>query len=562
MAKKAVKVYTYKRVSTTMQIDGFSLDAQDESVKRYAKAYDYQIVGEYCDEGKSGKNIEDRLDFKRMLNDIATKKDDITYVLVFKLSRFGRNAADVLNSLQFMQDYNVNLICVEDGIDSSKDGGKLMISVLSAVAEIERDNILVQTMAGRKQKAREGKWNGGFAPYGYKLVNGELQIEEDEAEAVRIIFDKFVNTTMGYTGVVKYLEQKGIKKKARQNGYLTQFAVSTVKAILDNPIYCGKIAFGRRKTEKIEGTRNKFHVVKQNEYDVYDGIHEAIISEELFNMAQAKRKATAGKLEKKHSLDHEHILSGLVKCPVCGAGLVGNVNRKKKPDGTYYKDYFTYACKHRLSVDGHKCDWHRQLNQEVVNEAVADVIKKLVDNPRFAEVIKTKIDMRIDTKEAEADLENAKKQLKQLLGTKDKIAMQIDNLDVLDRNYDRKFDDLQARLDAIYDKIADVEETVASFQTRLINLTKDKITGDNVYKYLLLFGKLYDKFTDMEKKTFYNSFIKDIQIYEDDKETGQILKKIGFKLPVFYNGEEVMEICWDKQTTVETIVLMSRVDKK
>ena len=81
-----------------------------------------------------------------------------------------------------MQDFGVNLICVEDGIDSSKDSGKLMISVLSAVAEIERENLLVQKMEGRKQKAREGKWNGGFAPYGYELVNGELQIAEDEAK--------------------------------------------------------------------------------------------------------------------------------------------------------------------------------------------------------------------------------------------------------------------------------------------------------------------------------------------------------------------------------------------
>lgn len=73
-----------------------------------------------------------------MLNDIQAGKDGVSYVLVFKLSRFGRNAADVLNSLQLMQDFGVNLICVEDGIDSSKDAGKLMISVLSAVAEIER----------------------------------------------------------------------------------------------------------------------------------------------------------------------------------------------------------------------------------------------------------------------------------------------------------------------------------------------------------------------------------------------------------------------------------------
>lgn len=187
MAKKRIKVYMYTRVSTSMQIDGFSLDAQKERIRKYADAFDYEIVGEYEDAGKS---IEGRAEFKKMLEDIESNKDGVSYVLVFKLSRFGRNAADVLNTVQFMQDYGVNLICVEDGINSDKDAGKLMISVLSAVAEIERENILVQTMEGRKQKAREGKWNGGFAPYGYKLVNGMLEIEETEAKAARVIFDK------------------------------------------------------------------------------------------------------------------------------------------------------------------------------------------------------------------------------------------------------------------------------------------------------------------------------------------------------------------------------------
>ena len=144
---------------------------------------------------------------------IENGTDEVQFVLVFKLSRFGRNAADVLNSLQRMQDFGVNLICVEDGIDSSKDSGKLMISVLSAVAEIERENILVQTMEGRKQKAREGKWNGGFAPYGYELVNGELQIAEDEAEIIRLIYDKFIHTNMGISAIAAWLNQHGYKKK-------------------------------------------------------------------------------------------------------------------------------------------------------------------------------------------------------------------------------------------------------------------------------------------------------------------------------------------------------------
>ena len=140
------RCYIYTRVSTTVQVDGFSLDAQRDKLLKYAAYQDMEIVGEYSDAGKSGKNIDGRPDFQRMLSDIKNEKDDVTFVLVFKLSRFGRNAADVLTSLQIMQNHEVNLICVDDGIDSSKDSGKLVISVLSAVAEIERENILAQTI--------------------------------------------------------------------------------------------------------------------------------------------------------------------------------------------------------------------------------------------------------------------------------------------------------------------------------------------------------------------------------------------------------------------------------
>ena len=176
MMNNPVKCYIYTRVSTAMQVDGFSLEAQKDKLRKYAALNDMEIVREYSDAGFSGKNIKGRADFQRMLNDVAAQTDGVSYVLVFKLSRFGRNAADVLSSLQLMQDYGVNLICVDDSIDSSKESGKLMISVLSAVAEIERENIRAQTMAGREQKAREGKWNGGFAPYGYTLVDGELVV--------------------------------------------------------------------------------------------------------------------------------------------------------------------------------------------------------------------------------------------------------------------------------------------------------------------------------------------------------------------------------------------------
>ena len=233
-----------------MQVDGYSLDAQRDKLRKYAAYEDMVIAGEYSDEGFSGKNIQGRQDFQRMLNDIQDCKDGVSYVLVFKLSRFGRNAADVLNSLQLMQDFGVNLICVEDGIDSSKDAGKLMISVLSAVAEIERENIRTQTMAGREQKAREGKWNGGFAPYGYSLENGDLVIAEDEVEVIRVV-----------AGVAKYLNRNGFVKKLRQNNTIPGFSRSFVQDVLDNPVYMGKIAYGRRRTEKKQGDIRSEYIV-------------------------------------------------------------------------------------------------------------------------------------------------------------------------------------------------------------------------------------------------------------------------------------------------------------
>ena len=130
MKNKKIKCDIYTRVSTTMQVDGYSLDAQKEKLKRYAE-------------------------FQRMLNNIENGKDEVQFVLVFKLSRFGRNAADVLNSLQRMQDFGVNLICVEDGIDNSKDSGKLMIYVLSAVTEIEGVENSIEEVKNRLLNIRQ-----------------------------------------------------------------------------------------------------------------------------------------------------------------------------------------------------------------------------------------------------------------------------------------------------------------------------------------------------------------------------------------------------------------------
>ena len=557
MHRGRIKVYTYTRVSTAMQTDGYSLDAQKSRMKAFADYNDYEIVGTYEDAGKSGKSIEGRLEFNRMMEDIKSGKDGVSFVLVFKLSRFGRNAADVLSMLQVMQDFGVNLICVEDGIDSSKDAGKLMISVLSAVAEIERENIRVQTMEGRIQKAREGKWNGGFAPYGYQLIDGKLQINEEEAEAIRVIFDQYVNTDIGANGVAKYLENHGIHKIQRQNGKNPLFDAHLVRLILKNPVYCGKIAYGRRKTEKVHGTRNEYHLVEQDNYILVDGQHDAIIEEDVWQAAQVKLISQAKKYEhvNRGKDTKTHLLSGIVKCPICGAGMYGNKSIKRKKDGTKYKDFYYYGCKHRTMTRGHKCDYKKQIREELLDDAVAEVIVKLVGNPKFAEMMQEKINSKVDTAAIDTELASYEKQLRQYYAVKLKLAEEIDSLDPDDRHYMKRKADLDDRLYRMYDKIEDVETQLIETRAKKQAVEAEKLTGDNIYKVLVYFEKLYAVMNEVERRQFMEALISEIQIYEDRQPNGQWLKSIKFRLPII---EEDINLSLEDDKHVETVVLLSQ----
>ena len=556
MKKEKIKVYLYTRVSTAMQIDGYSLEAQKIKMKAFCDYNEYEIVGEYEDAGKSGKSIEGRIAFNQMMDDIKSGKDAVSYVLVFKLSRFGRNAADVLATLQVMQDFGVNLICVEDGIDSSKDAGKLMISVLSAVAEIERENIRVQTMEGRMQKAREGKWNGGFAPYGYSLIDGKLEVNEEEAVAIRTIFDQYVNTDLGANGIAKYLENHGIHKIARQNGTNPLFDAALIRRIIQNPVYCGKISYGRRRTEKVHGTRNEYRQVKKDDYLLVDGLHEALVSEEVWEQTQVKVAAQAKKYEKVNRDKGEkiHLLSGILKCPVCGSGMYGNKAIKKRKDGSNYKDFYYYGCKHRNMTRGHKCDYKRQVHEELLDAAVAEVISKLVSNPKFSDLIRSKINMEVDTSTLDQEIANYEKQLRQIYHNKDSILSDIDSLDYEDKHYQRRKTDLENRLYKTYDKIDEAEEQLVSAKAKRRSLLADKITGDNIYKALIFFDKLYAQMNEAEKREFLSQLVDNVQIYEERKENGQWLKSIEFKLPII---EKEFTLSLDNNAQNETVVLLS-----
>lgn len=137
----------------------------------------------------------------------------------------------------------------------------------------------------------------------------------------------------------------------------------------------------------------------------------------------------------------------------------------------------------------------------------------------------------------------------------------MDNLSVSDEYYDKKYEDMQVRLDKLYDEIEEIETFIEAVETRLYNIKQEKISGDNVYQFLLFFDNLYDRFTDMEKKIFMKSFLEEGNIYEAEQEDGRILRSLKLRFPVFFNEQELYELDWDNESTVESVLLMRRAKR-
>lgn len=554
MNREGKKCFLYLRVSTEMQVDGYSLEAQKNCLKKFAEREELVIAGVYEDAGKSGKSIEGRPAFRRMLSDIESGAG-IDYVMVYKLSRFGRNAADILNSLELLQTYDVNLICIEEGIDSSQTSGKLLISVLSAVAEIERENILEQTMNGRREKARQGKWNGGPAPYGYMIKDEILSINEEEAEIVRTIYDKYVNTRLGYSGIAKYFNLQGIKKTPRKESDIEEFSAHFIQLLIDNPVYCGKIAYGRRSKERVKGKKNEYKLVKQKEYCLVDGQHEGIISEELWQKAQEKRLATGIKYASKLGNERAHLLTGIIKCPKCGCGMYANRVCWTKKDGTY-KEVMYYSCSRNKQSRGRHCDYSANLKKTDIEPLVVEVIKKLVQDEEFAVEIKRRIGVQVDTDKIDTELFNYENKLKEVEANKSRLEREIDTLPLGAAHRDRKILDMTTRLDALYDNIAEIESNIEDARFRKKAAEEKALTLENIYKILMHFSELYDIMNDEERKELFAELIQEIQIYPE----GEIdcpLKSIKFNFPVFQNGKETEEVFLNKPLNVETLVVLS-----
>lgn len=323
------KTGIYVRVSTEEQAkEGFSIRAQEEKLKDYARIKDWNIYKIYSDEGISGKSIECRPQIKELIKDI--KSGHIKNVLVFKIDRLTRNTSDLIYLINLFNEYGCAFNSLCESIDTQTPSGRMFIKIIGIFAEFERENIVERTKLGFERKVKEGySLCTRTASYGYDKCKGDKiqKINKREAAIVEEIFEMFVNGGMPFLDIAKNLNERNIPTKEN-----SVWQARSIKNMLTNCNYIGNVRYAT-KDEK----RN-FEV---------KGNHEPIISEELYNEAQELIGSISKKSYTKRPKE-ENYFSGILYCGKCGAELATHNDSAKNKNGE------------KIFKGGYRCKGHRR----------------------------------------------------------------------------------------------------------------------------------------------------------------------------------------------------------
>lgn len=184
----AKRVVTYLRVSTVNQVDNTSIETQREKIKLYCKLNDIQIVEEFKDEAISAKHEHTREDYQRLIKFIGNKENKIDAIMVYKSDRIHRSLRNLMNMISYLQKLKIDFISITEQFDTSTAQGMLFLQMLGSFSEFERKLIAERTKSGRIANHKKELSSGGRPPFGYKMKDKKLIVNEEEAEIVKEIF--------------------------------------------------------------------------------------------------------------------------------------------------------------------------------------------------------------------------------------------------------------------------------------------------------------------------------------------------------------------------------------
>lgn len=447
--KERLRVAAYCRVSTS---DEEQAKSYDSMVKYYTdlikKNPDWSFAGVYADKASTGTKAETREDFQRLIADCLAGKIDM--VIAKSLSRFARNTLDTLKYVRMLRERQIAIYFEVEKINTIKDG-EFLLTILSSVAQQEVENTSAYVKKGLKMKMQRGEMVGfqGCLGYDYDKETKTLSINEDGAEAVRYIFDRYT-AGAGCSMIARELNKKGIMT-IRGNPWTS----SSVLGIINNEKYTGDILLGKTFTVDPISKRRLDNLGEEDRFFIKDH-HTPIVSHEVFEKAQEIRKRRGfGKTRgvepgKREKFSRQYAFSCMLECGFCGK----NLSRRRWHSSSIYKKTI-WQCVASTKGGKRFCPDAKGVPEQVIEEAFIESYRLLSsDNQDVMREFLKRIEDTLGDKTVQNNYDKACRDRKEFALKRKKLldkyidgSIEKDIYELTDKDYLKKISETAAQIE-------------------------------------------------------------------------------------------------------------------
>ena len=527
-----LRVAPYIRVSTDSEEQLLSYKSQIMHYREMIESKEeWELAEVYADEGISGTQINNRISFKKMINDALDGKIDL--VITKSISRFARNTLDTLKYVRLLKEKNVGIIFEKENINTLTMNGELLLVILSSLAQQESESISANIKMGLKMKMKRGELVGfqGCLGYDYSKESKTISLNDEEAVIVKYIFNRYLSGIGSYS-IAQELMVKGYKTKLGN----TEWGSNGVLKILKNEKYKGDLLLGKSFTVDPITHRRLENFGEEEKFYVEDH-HEPIVSKESFDDAQRillKRGGGRRTKEKgnKRKYTRKYSFSSMMKCGFCGSTITrSSWHTNTKNEKTVWK------CSLGSKKGKMYCENFKAIKEKDIEKAFVESFNKMSikSDDLVVEFLET-IEESINSGKAIKKLQNLKDEMKIEKNKVDKLVSLNINDIITTEVYESKYHKIKSKIDSIEEEVRYLEVSKSNqeqFKNKM-NLFKDIFENE---KQLIEFDR-----------EIFENVIEQVVI-------GKVEKEAGIKNPysitfVFKTGLEMETNCSTKKLEV------------
>lgn len=473
---RRIRVAAYCRVSTKQEEQLNSYEVQKKFyTEKINSNPDWQMVGIFADKGITGTSVLKRDEFNKMIKLCKNKKIDM--ILVKSISRFARNTVDCLHYTRMLKTLGVDVFFEEQGIHSIKSDAEFYISIYGTIAQSESENISANVKWGKLQSAKEGKVVFSYKNFlGYrKSADGKPEIDEEQAETVRMIYDRFLAGD-SLNQIAEKLQNEQRLSPAGKN----EWSTSTIRSILSNEKYKGDAIINKtftvdcltKEVRKNRGERPKYYV---------ENSHPAIIDAETFGRVQEELARRIGKKKvkeigtktKQGKYSSKYALTELLICGEC------HTPYRRCTWTAHGRKQIVWRCIKRLDYGKKYCHNSPTLEENRIQTAMVNAIQKFAQqDPKLLKNLKTQIENGINYTKCECEdvkiklrLATIEKEINELFNT-----ISVDTIESFDEKKAEELLSEKNKLQAELDRLAELHQKDKDKQSRIAEIM-DLIDG-------------------------------------------------------------------------------------